>query len=330
MTRPCSRLVVGFFLIVVATLVVQAQQSTRKSFPFRGQVEKVDAAGNLVTVAHDSVPGLNMGPMTMGFPLAGDSQAMLKQLKPGDFIVATLYEGDSKLYGVRLDSTRVGSELPPISYVCRTPGEERQVSDAPGRCEKSGQPLVPVRITRIYSCVKHPAVRNERPGRCALDGRDLGPIDAELYFTCPPDRTRSLDPGKCPSGDAPAKVYELRPHGDHNARHGGSMIFMSSDDDHVEGTFVAPGIFRIYLYDLKTEPLAPTGVVARVALANSNAVAIGPFVPLTHVASSPMNSLEAPLPGVKMPFQVTLFVRFKPGAKEHRFDLPFNAYSEEP
>jgi hypothetical protein len=329
MTSPRSYFLVSL-LAVITSLAVQAQQPTRKSYAFRGKVEKVDAASNQVTVFNDNIPGW-MAPMSMGYPLSVDSRDILKQLKPGDYILATVYDGDLALYNVRLEAGKTASDLPPLSYVCRTPGEERQVSDAPGRCEKSGQPLVPVRIMQVYSCIKHEVINREQPGKCPLDGRELGPVVVELYFVCVGDPARHLDPGKCPNGNAREKLYVRRPHGDHNPRHGGLTIFMTDDQrNHVEGTFVAPGIFRVYFYDLMTEPVPPTGVVARVALANANAIEIGTPVPLTHVASSPPNTLEAPLSGVKMPFDAKLRVRFRPGEKEHVFDFRFDAYSKDP
>jgi hypothetical protein len=56
-----------------------------------------------------------------------DVPAVLKTLKGGDRITATVYEGDtSRLYkvrGVTSPATQTLSALPPVSYVCPSPGE---------------------------------------------------------------------------------------------------------------------------------------------------------------------------------------------------------------
>jgi Cu/Ag efflux protein CusF len=334
MTRTRSRdLLAGLLIALIAVLAIQAQQpAAKKGFPFRGKVEKVDVASNSVMVANDPVPGWMPAPMTHAYRL--DDGAILKQLKPGTFIVATVYEDDfATLYGVRIDATRTASDLPPFYYACRTPGEELDVSDTPGKCLKSGEPLVPVRITTAYTCLTHPDQNNskDQPGVCPLDRKELVPIIAELYFVCAGrDPTRHLDPGSCPDGTPRRKLFVPRPHGDHNPRHGGRVYMSENQRDHIEGTFVAPGTFRVYFYDALTQPIPPAGVVARIALTDSNARVVGSLIPLTHAPNSPMNTLEARVPGVKMPFDIQMLVRFREGEREQPFDFTFTEYSKEP
>ena len=67
---------------------------------FRGKVEKVDLKTKMVTVNNENIPGW-MNSMTMVYKV--DKEAVLKDLKPGDQITATVYDGDLQtLYNVKL------------------------------------------------------------------------------------------------------------------------------------------------------------------------------------------------------------------------------------
>jgi len=86
-------------LIAMVLAGLAAAQTSRKPIRLAGHIESVDVAGKTVTIIHGDIPGF-MAAMTMGYGV--DDDAVLKKLKPGDDIVATVYAGDGKLYKVRV------------------------------------------------------------------------------------------------------------------------------------------------------------------------------------------------------------------------------------
>ena len=312
----------------------QLKQSTvkpsGKGHAFSGTVEKVDASAGILTVNGDNVPGW-MSPMTMNYRI--DKPGNLT-LKAGDHITATVYDGDfSTLHDVRvvIVNPPAANELPPLSYVCPTPGEEGVLEDKPGNCPQSGAPLLPVRITTVYSCLKFESFIQEKPGVCPVDKSELVPITAALYFTCKDNpKIHDLDPGTCGGGGARIKSYERRPHGDHNPRHGGQFFMADDNWHHLEGTWVRPDTFRVYFYNDMTQPLAVTGFSAKVAKSDANGNDVTPFVSLKPVQTKGHNILEVPMPVAARPAKFTLRVKFKPDDKERVFDFTFANYSKEP
>ena len=65
--------------------------SAKKEFAFRGKVESVDPATKSMSVAGEDVPGWMMA-MTMVYK--ADKPEVTDQVKAGDQITATVYEGD--------------------------------------------------------------------------------------------------------------------------------------------------------------------------------------------------------------------------------------------
>jgi len=97
---------------------------------------------------------------------------------------------------------------------------------------------------------------------------------------------------------------------------------------HLEGVLEAPGIFRVYLYDSHTKPLAPDRmkqVSGTVIVGDSDDA---PEIPLT--LSRDGRTLEAaPDSGRELPVTLTLLMRF-PGmardAKPELFTFRFGQY----
>jgi Cu/Ag efflux protein CusF len=85
-------------LLLAATLIT-AQPKGAKSYVFKGTVTDVDAGAKKLVVANEKIEGW-MDAMTMKYEV--DNPDILKQLKKGDHIEATVYDGDTKLYKVKL------------------------------------------------------------------------------------------------------------------------------------------------------------------------------------------------------------------------------------
>ena len=100
------RLVCAFCLALAVPFVLGAQQpdtkngtAAKKSFTLRGVVEGVDAKAGRLTVNHEKVEGW-MDAMTMAYGV--DKPDQLEKLKSGDRIEATVYEGEYKLYDIKV------------------------------------------------------------------------------------------------------------------------------------------------------------------------------------------------------------------------------------
>jgi Cu/Ag efflux protein CusF len=78
----------------------QTPPAAKKEHAFKGKVEKVDPKTKMVTVNNENIPGWMMS-MTMTYKV--DKEAALKDLKAGDQITATVYDGDFQtLYNIKV------------------------------------------------------------------------------------------------------------------------------------------------------------------------------------------------------------------------------------
>jgi len=94
------KIYLGAAILAVTSLLgmtVTAQQAKGKSHTLEGKVEGVQA--DRLTVNHGKVEGY-MDAMTM--PYKVDKPDILKQVKVGDRISATVYDGDYVLYDVHV------------------------------------------------------------------------------------------------------------------------------------------------------------------------------------------------------------------------------------
>jgi len=71
----------------------------KKAYTFHGKVEAIDQKAGTLTVNGDEVKGW-MGAMTMDYKV--DDVGLLKTVRPGDQIIATVYDGDMVLHKVHV------------------------------------------------------------------------------------------------------------------------------------------------------------------------------------------------------------------------------------
>lgn len=90
---------------VLATALLMAALSpgqtspSKKEYTFHGKVEAVDKSSRSLRVNGEKVEGW-MGAMTMDYKV--DDPSIVEKVKPGDRIMATVYDGDYTLHKVRV------------------------------------------------------------------------------------------------------------------------------------------------------------------------------------------------------------------------------------
>src|SRR5712691_1301594 len=210
--------------------------------------------------------------------------------------------------------------LPPVSWTC--PMHPEVVDHQSGACPICRMQLTPVRLDLVWSCQLHLDVTQQQPGTCRTCGRQLVKIIKALSFTCPSHpKVNDISPGKCPIDKRTLVAkYSLRPHGDHNPKHGGNFI-MAPNNWHVEATHPAPSRFRLYVYDEYSRPFVPKGFISRIVSGETS-------IPFTAAAGGAF--LQARMPDAALPATIVVKARFEDAQPEYRFDFQFYDYSKEP
>jgi hypothetical protein len=223
-------------------------------------------------------------------------------------------------------------ELPPLSYVCPMPADAEVLETKPGRCPICGMDLIPVRIDTAWSCPNHAAVIRDKEGQCPIDKRELVQVIVAKHWSCAEKPNEYLgDPGKCGDGSERKLVTELRAHGDHNPRHGGSFFMAEDKWHHLEGTYPSSGLFRAFFYDNFTKPLSPKEFSGSIVVDDNGKD--GASFPLTVARNG--QTLEARIKGAaevskESPLKVAAKVKFDAKTAEQRFDFTFTEFSKEP
>ncbi|HUK33376.1 MAG TPA: copper-binding protein [Vicinamibacterales bacterium] len=104
MIRRWMAIAAAVLCVLTFSMAVSAQTppAGKKEHPFKGKVEKVDPKTKMVTVNNENIPGWMMS-MTMSYKVDKPSETTLSNLKPGDQITATVYDGDFQtLYNVKV------------------------------------------------------------------------------------------------------------------------------------------------------------------------------------------------------------------------------------
>src|SRR5262249_30381077 len=90
-----------FLALILSSAVCLGQDASKKTYTFRGKVEAVKEKAQSLTVNGEEVKGW-MGAMTMDYKV--DDPAILKNVKVGDRISATVYDGDYTLHKVQVET----------------------------------------------------------------------------------------------------------------------------------------------------------------------------------------------------------------------------------
>jgi Cu/Ag efflux protein CusF len=97
--KPLNRLMTILAAALLMAALCLGQASGKKAMAFQGKVEGVNAADSSLKVNGEKVDGW-MEAMTMEYKV--DNPAILKTVKTGDTIKATVYEGDFVLHKVQV------------------------------------------------------------------------------------------------------------------------------------------------------------------------------------------------------------------------------------
>ena len=216
----------------------------------------------------------------------------------------------------------------PVSYIC--PMDPDVLDDKPSTCPICKMDLQPVRLESAWTCPTHQQqVVRTQSGQCPIDRRELVMVTVAHFYECASEKrgTSYADPGKCADGAPRIEKRELRAHGDHNPRHGGQFFMASDKWHHLEGTYPERGLFRLYLFDNFTKPLAVREATGRAVTREENGKEVEAFQ-LTPKGDASI--FEARLgKNVTLPLTVTAKIKFSKNQPEQRFDFAFTELSKD-
>jgi len=217
--------------------------------------------------------------------------------------------------------------VPPVSYSC--PMHAEVVDDKPGKCPICSMVLYPVRLAFVWTCRSDTNYTALQAGTCPSDGTDLVRVTKAVTFTCPVHKkVDELNPGKCPTcRRVLVPRYSVRPHGDHNPKHGG-FFFMASNNWHIEVAHPSSGLFRLYVYNEYAKPFIPPGLAGRIVTVTDTA-GKSKDVNVPFVEARNQQWLDARIPDLGIPATLAVNIRFEPKDKEYRFDFFFTEYSKD-
>jgi hypothetical protein len=185
-------------------------------------------------------------------------------------------------------------------------------------------------------CPVHAAVTESEPGSCRICRRDLIRVTVALTWGCRGTAVEHLEPGLCSDGSPRIGKRTLRPHGNHNPRHGGQFFMAPDNWHHLEGTHPAERVFRLYVYDDYARPLPEAelrAVIGRVVTEEQYDPATRQSTDLRAFPLRPSRDgthLEARIDAVRLPIDLAAKIRLKAGAPEYRFDFTFAGLTREP
>jgi hypothetical protein len=208
-----------------------------------------------------------------------------------------------------------------------------QVAHEDGECPLCKMGLEPMRLDTAYTCPVHSVVSERHPGKCPICARPLGEVTVSVSWRCAGSETALMEPQTCGDGTPAVRVQKSLAHGNHNPQYGGQFFMAADYWHHIEGVYPSPGVFRLYLYDDYTKPLARARVEAvRARLVTKEDTDPRTFV-TKEVASVPLaisadgHYLEASTEAVPLPANLVVQATLTADGKEQRFDFTFADYS---
>ena len=98
--KQLRRSIAVFSMVMIFAAVCFGQAAPgKKTYSFHGKVEAVNDSAGSLTINGEKVEGW-MEAMTMNYKV--DDPSVLKKVKPGDQIMATVYDGDLTLHKVQV------------------------------------------------------------------------------------------------------------------------------------------------------------------------------------------------------------------------------------